>query len=93
MKRTKHFAALFAAAILFTGSPLFAADEPVVAEPVVVEESQWEKFKEGAKTAGEAVVQGAKNTGEKVADGTKKTGHAIAETYEDAKDYVKEKME
>ncbi len=68
------------------------------------EESQWEKFKEGARLAGEAVVQGTRNTAEKVADGAEragtavvdgshKAGRAIAETYEDAKEYVEKKME
>ncbi len=79
------------------------AVEAVPAAPVA-EESQWEKFKAAARLAGEAVVQGTKNTAEKVADGaerageavvdgSKRAGHAVAGTYEEAKEYVKEKIE
>lgn len=84
------------------------APDVVVVEPAPVEplpqESQWEKFKFGARQAGEAVAAGTKNTAHKVADGadragdaivsgSKKAGHAIAEGYEEAKDYVKEKVD
>lgn len=84
------------------------APDVVVVEPAPVEplpqESQWEKFKFGARQAGEAVATGTKNTAHKVADGadragdaivsgSKKAGHAIAEGYEEAKDYVKEKVD
>lgn len=68
------------------------------------QESQWEKFKAGARQAGSAVAQGTRNTAAKVADGahragdavaegSKKAGHAIAEGYEEAKEYVKEKVD
>lgn len=70
-------------------APARAADEtPAV---IIEEQSQWEKFKEGAKLAGEAVVQGTKNTAGKVADGAERAGEAIAEKYDDAKAYVHEK--
>ena len=101
MARFGKIAMVLAAAVAAGGAFAQAADEA----PVVVEqESQWEKFKTGAKVAGEAIAQGSKNTAEKVADGahrageavvdgSKKAGKAIAEGYEDAKEYVKEKVE
>lgn len=76
---------------------------PVPVEPVP-QESQWTKFKASARQAGDAIATGTKNTAEKAADGaqragsavvsgSKKAGHAIADGYEDAKDYVKEKVD
>lgn len=77
---------------------------PVEPAPVVQEQSNWERFKRGAREAGAAVADGTKNTARKVADGaeragdavvrgSKKAGHAIAEGYEDAKEYVEEKID
>lgn len=86
----KFFIVLTAAAV-FGGAA--AAEDAVPVEVVVQEESQWEKFKEGAVIAGEAVVQGTKNTAGKVADGGRRAGAAIAGKYDDAKEYVQEKME
>lgn len=57
------------------------------------EESTWQKFKRGTKMAGEAIATGTKNTAEKVADGSKKAARAVADGYDDAKEYVKEKIE
>jgi hypothetical protein len=91
MTNAKMLAAVLAAVVVAGGACARAADE--VPAVTVQEESQWEKFKEGAKIAGGAVVQGTKNTAAKVAEESKKAGHAIAETYDDAKGYVKEKME
>lgn len=84
----------------------FSADgEYIVEEPAPAqEESQWERFKAGAKEAGGAVAEGTKRTARKVGDGaekagdaivrgSKKAGHAIADGYEDVKDYVKEKVD
>lgn len=79
-----------------------AGEEPVP-EPME-QESQWEKFKSGAKQAGEAVAAGSRNTAHKVADGaeragdamvrgSKKAGRAVADGYEDTKDYLKEKLD
>ena len=94
---------------LFGFDPVLGADEPQVGEvPVESEpvqpENQWEKFKAGARQAGQAVAGGTKNTMGKVADGahragdavvegSKKAGHAIAEGYEEAKEYVQEKID
>lgn len=57
------------------------------------EESTWQKFKRGTKEAGEAIATGTKNTAGKVADGSKKAARAVADGYDDAKEYVKEKIE
>jgi 23S rRNA G2445 N2-methylase RlmL len=89
MTHARKFAiALAAVTVVLGGTFARAADEVVV-----VEQSQWEKFKEGAALAGEAVVQGTKNTESKVADGAERAGDAIAEKYQDAKEYVHEKTE
>lgn len=83
--------------------PALSADaEP--APPPVQEESNWVKFREGAKQAGGAIADGTKNTAKKVAEGaeragdavvrgSKKAGEAIAEGYEEAKEYVEEKVD
>lgn len=91
---------------LVIGMGVSLAEDSVTVVPVrpVNQENNWEKFKDGTKQAGEAVVDGTKNTarkvadgagdvGEAVVDGSKRAGHAIAEGYDDAKDYVKEKLD
>lgn len=74
-------AALMAGCLWTVGAR--AGEEPAL-EPV--EQSQWERFKTGAREAGGAIATGTKNT-------AKKAGHAIAEGYEDSKDYIKEKLD
>lgn len=63
----------------------------------VQEESQWERFKFGAKEAGGAIAEGTRRTAGKAGDavvrGSKKAGRAIADGYEDVKDYVTEKVD
>ena len=60
-------------------------------------QSNWEKFKDGAKQAGSAVADSTKSaaqkTGSAVSRGAKKTGEFFADGYEDVKDYVEEKTD
>lgn len=103
--RTSKMTALAAAAVFSLGATAFCQAEDAVPPPEpapeivevpeepVRQESQWEKFKAGARQAGSAVAQGTRNTAGKVADGAHRAGDAIAEGYEDVKEYVKEKVD
>ncbi len=83
----KFFMTVLAIALLSAGS-LIAADSGE-------SESNWEKFKVGAKQAGSAAWEGTKNTAEKtgdaIAEGAKKTGEFFSDKYHDAKEYIHEK--
>lgn len=88
MKKTRMRMAAVVAAVMLPSfsAALFAAENDGGA-------SAWEKFKRGTKLAGEAIAEGTRNTADKVAKGSKKAAHAVAEGYDDAKEYVKEKLE
>lgn len=77
MNRTMMLAA---ACAVFVAGSVFAADEAGAGQ------SNWEKFKEGAKQAGSAAWEGTKNA-------ARKTGDFVEETYDESKAYVQQKME
>lgn len=68
----------FAAALILLGGVVAAADESG--------ESNWQRFKEGARQAGGAAWEGTKNV-------ARKTGDFLDEKYDEAKDYIQEKRE
>jgi hypothetical protein len=74
MRTTMMLAAAFA---VFMAGWAVAADS--------AGESNWEKFKEGAKQAGSAAWAGTKNV-------AKKTGDFVGEKYDESKAYVDEKV-
>lgn len=91
---------------LFTATGVATAEDAVtIPEPApVVQENNWEKFKESARQAGGAIAGGTRNTarkvgdgaekvGDAIVDGSKKAGHAIAEGYEESKEYVQKKLD
>lgn len=85
----KYLIAALMAGCIWTvaGGGVAGEPEPPLLDPAVVEqESQWERFKSGAREAGGAIATGTKKT-------AKKAGHAIAEGYEESKDYIKEKLD
>ena len=85
-------------AMLAAGTCL-AGESDIAPPPATApkEQSNWERFKEGAKQAGGAVASGAKNAAGKTADavvhGAKKTGEFFSDGYQDVKEYVHEKTE
>lgn len=84
--RTKGIFAAILAVLLYACAPVRAG-----------EESNWEKFKEGARQAGEAAWEGTKNvarkTGDAIAEGAEKTGDYVERKYGEVNEYIDEKRE
>lgn len=95
--KKKHVVLFAGIGVVFL-SAICHAGEPATGE------SNWQKFKRGAKEAGGAawsgtknvagnVAEGAHKAGGAVATGAKKTGAFIAEGYEEVKEHVVEKID
>ncbi len=67
-------------------SAVFMAGSALAADEAGAGQSNWEKFKEGAKQAGSAAWEGTKNA-------ARKTGDFVEETYDESKAYVQQKVE